>query len=341
MNIVLAAGESAGVEMLRVLARSKHRVVGVLATSPQKGTAGSSVWNVAQQLGYETWPGERLKDPGFAQPVRAQQVDLLLNVHSLHIIHEEVLSAPKIGSFNLHPGPLPRYAGLNPVSWAIFNGEKEHGVSVHRMEAGVDAGPIAFQSTFPIDKDESALSLSLKCMREGMTLMSRLLQAAETDSIPALPQDLAQRRYFGREVPENGQLSWSWPAEKVINFVRACDYFPFDSPWGHPRTCLGVQEFALVKASRTGRPCQSKPGTLGESTDSGVYVACQDEWILVNKLRVEGRCLPAVGFLRNGGKPRIVSQEDDERGSAEHSRTTDHAVCGDAGGSTLGSNRPV
>lgn len=322
-------------EMLRILARSHHRVVGVLAAPPQKGTAGSSVWNVAQQLGYETWPGERQKDPGFAEQFRSRQVDLLLNVYSLHLIHEKVLAAPKIGAFNLHPGPLPRYAGLNSVSWAIFNGEKEHGVTVHRMEAGVDAGPIAYQSLFPIADDESAFSVSLKCVREGMELMSRLLQAAEAGSIPSVPQDLAKRRYFGREVPEGGQFSWEWPAQKVINFVRACDYFPFDSPWGHPHTCLGVQEVALVKASRTGQPCQVMPGTIGDSTDSGVLVACQDEWILVSKLRVEDRCLPAVGFLRTGGKPRFRSPYD-ERGCTEHNRATDRGICSDAGGGPVG-----
>lgn len=336
MNIVLAAGESAGVEMLRVLARSRHSIVGVLATRPQKGTAASSVWKVAQQLGYETWPAERLKDPDFADHLRSQPVDLLLNVHSLHIIHEKVLAVPRLGAFNLHPGPLPRYAGLNPVSWAIFNGEKEHGVTVHRMDAGVDTGPIAFQTIFPIADNETALSVTLKCMREGIELMSRTLPAAENNSIPAIPQNLAERRYFGRQVPENGQFSWSWPAEKVINFVRACDYFPFDSPWGHPRTCQGVQEFALVKASRTGRPSEVVPGTIGESTDSGVYVACQDEWILVSKLRIEDRCLPAVGFLRAGEKLRTIRHYDDERGSAKHNCTTDQDVCGDAGGSALG-----
>jgi len=294
--------------MLRLLARGNHRVVAVLAAPPQPGATGSSVWNVAQQLGYETWPGERLRDPGLAEDLRSANVDILLNVYSLYLIHEKVLAAPKLGAFNLHPGPLPRYAGLNPVSWAIFRGEKQHGVTVHRMESGVDAGPIVYQSWFPIEDDETALSLSLKCVREGMGLMSRLLQAAEAgaESIPLVPQDLSKREYFGREVPEGGKLSWTWPAQKVINFVRACDYLPFSSPWGHPRTCLGVQEFALVKASRTGRRCEASPGTVGERDDSGVYVACEDEWILASKLRLGDQYLPAAEVLRSGDKLAIL-----------------------------------
>jgi methionyl-tRNA formyltransferase len=302
MNIVLAAEESAGLQMLRNLAASKHRVVCVFAAPPKDGSA-ASVWNVATNLGLETRPGKQLKDAALSQWLRSEQVDIFLNIHSLYLVHPEVLAAPRLGAFNLHPGPLPRYAGLNAVSWAIFRGEQEHAVTVHRMDPEIDAGPIVFQTRFPIDVGDTALSLSFKCVREGVALMQRLLEVADRgEDLPLAPQDLAAREYFGREVPEQGQLSWSWPAYKVVNFVRACDYFPFTSPWGHPRTRRGAQEFALVKASRTGQACGVSPGTVGDSTASGVQVACQDEWVLASKLQVSGTYLPAAGFLRPGDR---------------------------------------
>jgi methionyl-tRNA formyltransferase len=302
MNIVLAAEESAGLQMLRNLAASKHHVVGVFAAPPKDGSA-ASVWNVATNLGLETRPAKQLKDAALSQWLRSEQVDIFLNIHSLYLVHPEVLAAPRLGAFNLHPGPLPRYAGLNAVSWAIFRGEQEHAVTVHRMDPEIDAGPIVFQTRFPIDAGDTALSLSFKCVREGVALMQRLLELADRgEDLPLAPQDLAAREYFGREVPEQGQLSWSWPAYKVVNFVRACDYFPFTSPWGHPRTRRGAQEFALVKASRTGQACGVSPGTVGDSTASGVQVACQDEWVLASKLQVSGTYLPAAGFLRPGDR---------------------------------------
>ncbi len=305
MNIVLAAEESAGLQMLRSLAASKHRLVGVFA-APPKDSAAASVWNVANRLGLQTRPASQLKDASLGEWLRSEQVDVFLNIHSLYLVHPQVLTAARLGAFNLHPGPLPRYAGLNAVSWAIFRGEQEHAVTVHRMDPEIDAGPIVYQTRFPIEASDTALSLSFKCVREGVALMQRLLDVAETgDELPLSPQDLAVREYFGREVPEQGQLSWSWPAYKVVNFVRACDYFPFTSPWGHPRTRRGAQEFALVKASRTGKPCGVSPGTVGDSADCGVQVACQDEWVLASKLQVSGTYLPAAGFLRPGD--RLVS----------------------------------
>jgi methionyl-tRNA formyltransferase len=302
MNIVLAAEESAGLQMLRSLAGSKHRVVSVFAAPPKDG-ATASVWNVGTNLGLETRPAKQLKEAVLGEWLRAEQVDIFLNIHSLYLIHPNVLAAPRLGAFNLHPGPLPRYAGLNAVSWAIFRGEQEHAVTVHRMDPEIDAGPIVYQTRFPIEAGDTALSLSFKCVREGVALMQRLLETADRgDELPLSPQDLAVREYFGREVPEQGQLSWSWPASKVVNFVRACDYFPFTSPWGHPRTRRGAQEFALVKASRTGQPCGVAPGTVGDSMDSGIQVACGDEWVLASKLQVSGTYLPAAGFLRPGDR---------------------------------------
>src|SRR5580704_8766824 len=302
MNVVLAAEDLAGVQMLRALARSNHRLVAVLAVPPGPDPSGVSVWKVAQSLGFETWPAKLVKDAETAKRLRAQSVDILLNVYSLYIIHQEVLAASKLGAYNLHPGPLPRYAGLNAVSWAIFRGEQMHGVTVHRMETGIDAGPIVSQSLFAIDAHDTALSLSFKCVREGVALMLRLLELASADphSIPLVQQDLTMREYFNGEVPEDGRLSWSWPANKVVDFVRACDFFPFRSPWGHPRTRLNVQEFALAKASRTGLPCEVPPGTVGESTACGVHVACGDEWILVSKLLLANAYISPGEILRPG-----------------------------------------
>lgn len=302
MNVVLAAEESAGLQLVRAVAASQHRVVAVLAQPPKPAAASVSVWKVARDLGLPTWPADTVKTAALAERLRSEKTDILLNVHSLYIIHEDVLAAPKLGAYNLHPGPLPRYAGLNAVSWAIFRGERTHGVTVHRIAAGIDTGPIAYQKQIPVDPQETGLSLSLKCVREGVPLMLQLLETAATNpqQIPQEPQDLAQREYFGKSAPEQGRVSWDWPAEKIINFVRACDYFPFSSPWGHPMTRRGVQEFALAKAKKTALSTREKPGTVGESSEYGVKVACRDEWILVSKLLSQGKPLPAQNLLNVG-----------------------------------------
>jgi methionyl-tRNA formyltransferase len=306
VNILLVGEESAGIQTLRALADSDHRIVAVMA-SPSKNNGGlSNLWETAEKLGHRTLPSKLVKDPRFADEVRDAEVDIILNIHSLFIINKEVVIAPRIGCFNMHPGPLPRYAGLNAVSWAIYRGETSHGVTIHKMEPAIDTGPVVYQELFDIDDADTGLTLSAKCIRSGIALVLRLMETASADpaAIPLAPQDLTEREYFGREVPYEGRLFWSLPAREIVNFVRACDYFPFHSPWGHPQTILGTmsgaQEIGVVKACLTGERCDVSPGTVGDVVRPGVKIACGDEWIIVNKLKVEGRYVNSADVLKQG-----------------------------------------
>jgi methionyl-tRNA formyltransferase len=229
-------------------------------------------------------------------------VHILLNVHSLRMIHPAVLEAPLIGSFNLHPGPLPEYSGLNAPSWAIYNGEPRHAVTVHWMTAELDGGPVAYREDLITEENETGLSLSVKCVRAGVPLLLRLLEAASEDpaSIPRLPQDRSRRRCFGREVPQNGHLRWSQSAERIVRFVRACDYSPLPSPWGYPHTRLRGEPCAVLKAARTRRRCTAPAGTIGEISDTTALVAASDEWVAISQLNVAGRAVRAADILKTG-----------------------------------------
>jgi len=299
MNVLLVAEEWAGLQLLQTLARTKHRLVAVLSTPPPPGETAPSLWSAARAMGLETWPAKMVRDPALSEQIRSWQVDILLNVHSLHIIHEDILSAPRYGAFNLHPGPLPNYAGLNVISWALYRGEKTHGVTVHKMEPKIDVGPIVSQTVFPVCEEDNALSLSFRCVKEGLQLILKLLDMASADpeGIPLLPQDLTKRRYFGKGIPQEGKLCWSSPAQAILNFIRACDYFPFRSPWGYPGTRLGDQELAVMKGARTGRRCEVAPGTVSQSMDLGMLVSTADEWIAVTKLKVGNKQVNAAEIL--------------------------------------------
>lgn len=302
LNILLVAEEAAGVQTLRTLAAGPHNLIGVLAQPDRAKKNGSSVWGVARHLGVETWPAQQVKDPQFADHLARYPIDLLLNVHSLYVIHPALVTAPRIGSFNLHPGPLPRYAGLNAVSWALYQGETHHGVTLHWMVDRIDAGPLVSQTLFPIEDEDTALTLSAKCVRLGLPLIEELLDiaAVNVQDIPRHPQDLNQRAYFGPEVPQNGRLSWSRPAREVLNFVRACDYLPFPSPWGHPTSRLNGHAMEILKTLPTGVACQAEPGAITTTQEGKPWVACADEWVQVERVRVDGHILRADEVLEKG-----------------------------------------
>jgi UDP-4-amino-4-deoxy-L-arabinose formyltransferase/UDP-glucuronic acid dehydrogenase (UDP-4-keto-hexauronic acid decarboxylating) len=299
LRVLLVAEEAAGIQVLRRLAGSSHEIAGVLTAPPTRG-GGATVASVAEGLGLAVEPSERVRDPALAAWIRDRNVDLLLNVHSLFVIHADAVEAPRIGSFNLHPGPLPAYAGLNAPSWAIYHGEERHAVTVHWMEPGIDTGAIAYEASFPIAETDTGLSLSLRCVREGLPLLERLLEDAERGAIPARAQDRSHRRYFGREAPQEGRVEWSRTAREVVDFVRASDYFPFASPWGSPLATLGDREIEILKAARTERATSGPPGAVGAAEDGAVAVACADEWVAVQRVAVEGRPEDAAAVLRPG-----------------------------------------
>lgn len=305
MRLVLSAEDAAGIQTLRGLKARGHTVVAVMA-APTDGRArpGSTVWDVAGAQGHQRWPARRLGDPALADDLVAHGVDLLLNVHSLVIVHPAILEVLPLGAYNLHPSLLPRYAGLDSVSWAIHHGEPESGVTVHRMEAGLDTGPIAFQSRIPIGPDDTGLSVSTRCVSEGVRLMLQLADLAATDpaGIPAVEQDLGQRTCFGRRGPHDGIVPWDASARQVHDFVRACDYRPFASSWGHPRTEHHGREVRIVRTARTRERADAVPGTIGRREGDGVRVACADQWLIVRNVAIDGAPMPPAATLAPGSR---------------------------------------
>jgi methionyl-tRNA formyltransferase len=295
LRVVVIAEEAAGIQVLRGLLAlpTPPEIVAVLTRSAAGGAERPVVHESAQQLGLDVWPSSSVKSPELATRLRSADVDLLLNVHSLFVIHPSVLAAPTIGSFNLHPGPLPEYAGLNVPSWAIYEGEREHGVTLHWLDEGIDSGPIVWQERFAIEPTDTGLAVSGKCVRRGVPLLLRLATvAAERASlIPRAEQDLSRRRYFSAGPPAGGQLDWELTADEILRFVRAADYAPFESPWGHPGAHLSGVRVGIAKAAATGVASTQPPGTVVELSEAGALVAAADELVLVERLSLDGRYL--------------------------------------------------
>ena len=302
LQIVFSGQESAGVQALRVLLKSPHKIVGVFTSEESTAIGGSGVHKLAQQEGLRIWEAVFVRDGRAVEALGSQQVDIVLNVHSLYIVHDSLLTLPRTGAFNLHPAPLPRLAGLNSISWAIFLGEQQHGVTLHHMTPGIDEGPIAYQTLFDLKETDTPVSVMSRCAKEGIAIIEQLLAdaASDSESIPQIAQDLSQRDYYGLEVPNKGWIDWTRPAEQVVAFIRACDYHPFASPWGRPKALLAGREVSIGKGARTGDGCGEAPGTIDRAESAGVRVACSDEWIVVSRFRSDGGNLPTADVLKLG-----------------------------------------
>jgi methionyl-tRNA formyltransferase len=260
------------------------------------------VANRATSLQVPVRSADELRHPAAADWLQAYRVDLLLNVHSLHIIRSSALCAPRLGAYNLHPGPLPERAGLHVPSWAVYEGAACHGVTLHRMTEEVDAGPIAFADQFEVGERDTGLTVMMQCVGRGLNLIERLLAVAESGrSIPQHPQDPARRRWYGPGPPSDGRLDWHDPGRRIVDFVRACDYRPFRSPWGFPRCSAGDLDLAIVAATVAAGNSRAPAGTVVDADDGAVLVAAGDGvCVRVEKIEIDGQVMSPGGTLRHG-----------------------------------------
>jgi len=275
---------------LKLLDRRGYTLNGILSeksASPISGFQG-----VAKRLGYDLLPAHLVTKSAFAQWVKAQQIDVLLNVHSLYVICPEVLQEVQIGAYNLHPGHLPECAGLNAPSWAIYGMQTHHTVCLHEMNQGIDTGRMVEEITFEVSPQETGRSLSLKCTRRGLALIKRLLDSIEQGYIlnSGREQDLSQRVFYTKnQVPNQGEVVWHETALKVDALVRACNYFPFESPWGVPYSRIDENiRIDIIKTRPTRQPVSGLPGIL-KLKDGKIFISASDYWIQLIKYQVNGQ----------------------------------------------------
>jgi methionyl-tRNA formyltransferase len=293
MKIALVAEESAGAQAIKRTMTSGHEIVFVLTQSNRDIP-------VLTRERIHIGDPRNVKNAEFAQELRRLKVDVLLNVHSLYLIHPDVFGAPHVGAFNIHPGPLPEYAGINTVSWAVYEGAREYGATLHWLTAGIDAGPVAYDARFPIDGAMTAGRLMALSVREGLGLLDQLLNqlCLAPREVPVLDQDRSRRRYYDRSVPHNGRIHWAdAKAAEIDALVRACDYDPYPSPWGKVATTIKDTDVQLTRVVRTGRVADKPGGSVGDATSRGVLVAASDEWLEVLSVIVGGQPMSGRGLI--------------------------------------------
>ena len=296
LKLVLITQESSASRLIRSLHKQADLIVCV---SQPKEQAPEALTRLEGAVDARFWWQVDARSEAFVERVEEEGIDLLLSFRSKQILTASLLALPKIGAFNLHTGPLPAYAGLNVSSWAIFNGESEHGCTLHWMDPGIDTGAIAYRETFPIAREETGLSLTARCVSEGVKLARALIQAAACgETIPRLEQDLSERRYFGRGPPGEGWFDWTWNAAAIDRLVRASCFHPYPSDWGTPRAILDGREIAVLRS--TSPPVERgthEPGEIVDAQNTAIDIATGDGVLRVLAVMSDGKAMTPEEWL--------------------------------------------
>jgi methionyl-tRNA formyltransferase len=308
---------------LEALARNQRFSVVAVVTQPDKPKGRdlklhpSPVKSLAVRLNLPVLQPARARDEQFMAQLRGLKPDLIVVVAYGHILPQAILDLPQFGCLNVHTSPLPKYRGAAPIQWAIANGETETGVTVMKMDAGLDTGPIVSQRLTPILPEDNSATLHERLARLGAELLSQTIPNYVAGKIPPQPQPAAGASYAPKIKKEDGKIDWKLSAREILNRLRAF------TPWPGAFTFFGGASFPPATHRQDACATQlhllkmwkaeivEHSGHAGEilSADkTGIVVGCGEGSLRILELQPEsGRRMSAAEFLaghalRAGGK---------------------------------------
>lgn len=221
--ILVFAYHDVGYECLDFLIQHDEYVLAVIThkDNPEEEIWFRSVADLARKYDIPVHVPETVNTPQWTERIRSWKPDLIFSFYYRSMINEEILAVPPLGAFNMHGSLLPKYRGRVPINWAVLNGEKETGVTLHHMVKRADAGDIVDQEAFPIGREDTARDAFQNCVNAARHVLERQIDALTAGTASRRPQDEALATTFGGRRPEDGRIDWTQSAERIYNLVRA------------------------------------------------------------------------------------------------------------------------
>ena len=236
------------------------------------------------------------------------------------ILPEWMLGLPRLGCINVHASLLPKYRGAAPINWAIARGERETGITIMQMDAGLDTGPMLARRQVEIAAEETAPELSARLARLGAELLSETLPRIERGEIRHFPQNDSEATYAPILKREDGLIDWQLTAREVADRVRAFQ------PWPGTYTIFRGARLILWRAMETSfqqaNDEQVETATIVDADKTGFTIACNGRSFLrIEELQIEGkRRVAARDFLngaRLGAGDKITDAEASDRDASQ------------------------
>ena len=306
MNVLFWGTPDFAIPSLRALLGEGHEVVGVVTQPDRPAGRGRAlqpppVKRVALEEGIPVLQPERARGEAFMEELRRLEPELSVVVAYGQILRREVLELPRLGSINVHASLLPELRGAAPINWAIIRGHQETGVTIMQMVEAMDAGPILFQATEPIGRDERAGDLWTRLSEVGAAALIEALALLEVGGLEAVDQDESKATYAPKIGRVDARIDWSLDAVSVDRWIRGLD--PVPGGW----TTWQGQELKVYRP----RPMPDldhgvEPGTILEADPSdptqGLFVACGTGAIYVREVKPAGkRRMMSAEWVRGRG----------------------------------------
>ncbi|MGD8925758.1 MAG: bifunctional UDP-4-amino-4-deoxy-L-arabinose formyltransferase/UDP-glucuronic acid oxidase ArnA [Thioalkalispiraceae bacterium] len=270
MKTVVFAYQNVGCAGVDALIRNGFDIQAIFTyeDAPDEPVWASSVAELAAEHNIPVYTPDNINHPLWVERISKMQPDVIFSFYYRDLIKKPILDIPKHGCINLHGSLLPKYRGRAPINWAIINGEKETGATLHYMAEQADAGDIIAQTSFAIEDDDTALNLYQKMVTGVSSMLDEQLPLISSGKVKRTPQNDADATYFGRRGPADGLIDWQMSNIEVRNLVRAVTH-PFPGAFTYSRQAkVLIWKAKLSDADTKGK----SPGTV-ISTDP-LIVTC-------------------------------------------------------------------
>ncbi|MBI1175873.1 methionyl-tRNA formyltransferase [bacterium] len=255
------------------------------------------VGHLAAQLGLPIHKPSRARDADFIELIRALNPDLMVVVAYGQILPQALLDVPRFGCLNVHTSILPKYRGAAPIQWAIVDGERETGVSIMKMDAGLDTGPVVAEARTAITDDDDSQKLHDRLAAMGAELLIHTIPDFASGRIEPKRQPEEGASYARKITKQDGQIEWSQPARAIFNQIRGFN------PWPGAFTHLTVGEkqrlLKIWRAELVDRNGKA-PGEVIESTPDRLVIACGLGALRIHELQLEGTRRMSVRDFQSG-----------------------------------------
>jgi methionyl-tRNA formyltransferase len=294
LRLIFMGTPEFAVPTLRAIAAHGHDIVAVYTRAPKPGGRGmaiapSPVERAARQMNLAVASPASLKSADAQAGFAAHGADAAIVVAYGLILPVPILQAVKLGCFNLHASLLPRWRGAAPINRAIMAGDGETGVTVMKMDEGLDTGAIAMTERVPIGADMTAGELHDIMAQRGADLMGRALAVLERGALQFAAQPAAGVTYAAKIAKAETRIDWAKPWRHVHNHIRGLS--PYPGAWCEIASAGRVKLLRTTTADGSGVP--------GVVLDDRLTIACGEGAVRIVQLQRAGRQpMNADEFLR-------------------------------------------
>ena len=296
MRIVFAGTPEFAARALADLARSPHDIVLVLTRPDRPAGRGlrpspTPVKRLAQERGLALLQPPTVKDAEIQARLATLAPDIMVVAAYGLILPSAMLATPRLGCINIHASLLPRWRGAAPIQRALLAGDRETGITIMQMDAGLDTGPMLLRQAVSIGGEDTAQSLHDKLAAAGAACILRALDGLAAGTLKPEIQDETLACYAPKLAKEEAGIRWNRTAAENDRVVRAFNPFPGAS------TTFGGQ-LVKVWGARLAEDLRAAPGEILKVSPEGIAVACGEGGLILTELqRAGGKRLAVAQFL--------------------------------------------